>query len=148
MEVINPEGITVHLSKALPSISRSAGLGHEQRRMVDTSLSSSIPSRGCCLNLNIRFLLIYSFYDILIHILSLHFAFILLVSLKQLERKLLNYSNKLALSISFHHRSHMLVFTWFLCAKRSLSKPVRKNSFQFFLILLCPQNVSMHLMSN
>lgn len=39
---------TVHLNKAMPSIWRSSGLGHIQRRMVDISLSSSVPSRGCC----------------------------------------------------------------------------------------------------
>lgn len=55
---------------------RNAGLGHMQRKVVDTSLSPSVPSTGCCCSFTTRFLLIYIFYN-LIPILSLYFAFVL-----------------------------------------------------------------------
>lgn len=119
------------LNKSTPSISRSAGLGHIQRRTVDISISF-VPLETAVPTFSTRFPLICLLWcsDTCSQP-SLCFCFILFVSLERLkERKRLNYYYKLPLSY-FHSVTgeiiHQLVLPWSFCAKRSLFSASKKE---------------------
>lgn len=105
---------------------RSAGLGHVKWRMVDISLSSFVPPRVVP-----DFLWSILSYDVLIPILSLHFAFILFVSLEQVKRK---KAAKLLLQTPLSHFHsitgeiiHQLVLMW------HVPKPFLSQQKEFML---------------